>query len=87
MLLNVRLTPVEERAVRGLRRAKVNVSELVRRALREAALKSAAPSRSRASVVREVVAALPGPAPTARRPPLDDRRALASFIRSGLSKK
>jgi hypothetical protein len=86
MLLNVRLTSEEERAVRGLRRAKVNVSELVRRALREAAAKEKSVKLKRSLLVQEVIAAIPGPATKAKRPALDDRRALSDFIKAKLRK-
>ncbi len=84
MLLNVRLGPEEERAVRGLRRAKVNVSALVRAALRSAAGGSAGARRSPGAIVREVLDELPAPARPSRRPRLDDREAVAAFLREKL---
>ena len=87
MLLNVRLTSEEERAVRGLRRAKVNVSELVRRALREAAAGEKAQKVKRSVLVEEIIAASPGPAGKTKRPPLDDRHAVAAFIRIRLTRR
>lgn len=87
MLLNVRLTREEERAVRGLRRAKVNVSELVRRALREAAAGEKKVRVKRSVLVEEIIAATPGSAARARRPPLDERHAVAAFIRTRLSRR
>ena len=87
MLLNVRLTSEEERAVRGLRRAKVNVSELVRRALREAASEHKAPGTKRSVLVKQIIASVPGPARKTKRPPLDDRHAVAAFIRSRLTRR
>jgi hypothetical protein len=86
MLLNVRLTLEEERAVRGLRRAKVNVSELVRRALREAAAREKHVELKRSLLVQEVIDANPGPKPRGKRPALDDRRALSAFIQAKLKK-
>ena len=80
MVLNVRLTPEEVRAVRGLRRAKVNVSELVRSALRQAARESKVAPRSPSAVVRELIIAFPGPPSRAGQPALDDARALRAFI-------
>lgn len=80
MVLNVRLTPEEVRAVRGLRRAKVNVSELVRSALRQAASRSKGAPRSPSAVVRELIAAFPGPPSRAGQPALDDARGLTTFI-------
>lgn len=87
MLLNVRLTEVEARAVRGLRRAKVNVSELVRRALREAATKEKGVKVKRSAVLREIIEAFPGPTGATRRPALDDRRALSRFIQKRLTRQ
>ena len=87
MLLNVRLTKEEERAVRGLRRARVNVSELVRRALREAAGGEKRGAVKRSLLVEEIIAATPGPASRGKRPKLDDRVAVAAFIRTRLSRK
>lgn len=88
MLLNVRLTEVEARAVRGLRRAKVNVSELVRRALREAAAKEKDVKVKHSVVLGEIIEAFPGPSgATTRRPPLDDRRALSKFIQKKLTRQ
>lgn len=87
MLLNVRLTSEEERAVRGLRRAKVNVSELVRRALREAAASEKKPKVKRSVLVQEIIAAIPGPSRKTKRPRLDDRHAVAAFIRTRLSRR
>lgn len=87
MLLNVRLTKEEERAVRGLRRAKVNVSELVRRALREAAVGEKTPKVKRSVLVEEIIAATPGPAGKTKRPRVDDRHAVAAFIRTRLSRR
>jgi hypothetical protein len=40
MLLNVRIGKEEEEIVKGLRRAKVNISALLRRAIRDAAPKA-----------------------------------------------
>ncbi len=85
MLLNVRLTKEEERVVRGLRRAKVNVSELVRRALREAERRGGLPRPRPSKVVDELLAAHPGPAVSGR-PRLDDRRAVSRFIRRRLAR-
>ena len=84
VLLNVRLTSEEERAVRGLRRAKVNVSELVRRALREAAAKGKKVKLRRSLLVQEIIDANPGPGAKTKRPALDDRRALSAFIQAKL---
>lgn len=89
VLLNVRLTSEEERAVRGLRRAKVNVSELVRRALREAAAGEKHLKVKRSVLVQEIIATVPGPAQKTKtkRPPLDDRHAVAAFIRTRISRR
>jgi hypothetical protein len=85
MLLNVRLKKEEIRAVKGLRRAKVNVSALVRRALREAAPRGKVASPSRAALVGEVLAAFPSSREAVKRPRLDDRRAVSVFIARKLS--
>lgn len=61
MLLNVRLGAEEARAVRGLRRAKVNISALVRRAIHEAAPKTTKRRVSVAAIVEEVLADIPAP--------------------------
>jgi hypothetical protein len=87
MLLNVRLTSEEERAVRGLRRAKVNVSELVRRALRDAAAGQKTLKTKRSVLVEEIINEVPVPTRKSRRPKLDDRRAVAAFIRTRLSRR
>jgi hypothetical protein len=87
MLLNVRLREEEASAVRGLRRAKVNVSELVRRALRDAAAGQRRVKAPRSTLVAEVLAAHPGPRDKAKRPPLDDRRAVSDFITRKLARK
>lgn len=87
MLLNVRLTSEEERAVRGLRRAKVNVSELVRRALRDAASGQKPLKTKRSVLVEEIIAAVPAPARRTKRPKLDDRRAVSAFIRTRLTRR
>ncbi len=86
MLLNVRLSGEDERVVRGLRRAKVNVSELVRRALREAAAREHRVQPSRSVLVKEIIDAIPGPVGKTKRPPLDDRRAVAAFIARKLNR-
>ena len=86
-MLNVRLTSEEERAVRGLRRAKVNVSELVRRALREAASKEKKVKLKRSAVVQEIIDSIPTAKTKTKRPALDDRRAIAAFIQARLARK
>lgn len=87
MLLNVRLTSEEERAVRGLRRAKVNVSELVRRALREAAAREKKVKLKRSAVVVEIIESIPVAKARTKRPALDDRRAIAAFVHGKLAQK
>lgn len=71
--------------MRGLRRANVNVSELVRRALREAAAKAKKVKRS--LVLSEIIQDFPGPTPRPKRPPLDDRRALSTFVQRKLARR
>jgi hypothetical protein len=82
MVLHVRLGVEEKRSVRALRRAGVNVSALVRKALRDA---GALPRESRPKpakvVLREVLRDYPVDAPRTKRPPLDNRLALAAFAR------
>lgn len=87
MLLNVRLGPEEERVVKGLRRAKVNVSALVRKAIREAAPRGGR-RQSLADAVELLIAQYPGDdAPRVRRPPLDDRHAMSRHIRQQIARK
>jgi hypothetical protein len=87
MLLNVRLGPEEERVVKGLRRAKVNVSALVRKAIRDAepqARAAASPSAVLAGILRDI-----GP-PTEKlekRPRMDDRLAMSRYIRNRIAKR
>jgi hypothetical protein len=87
MMLTVRLNEEDQRVVLGLRRAKVNVSALVRRALHEAASKGKAVKTPRSAIVAEVIAAYPGPARKEPRPPLDDRRALSAYIGRQIAKR
>jgi hypothetical protein len=84
MLLNVRLGPEEIRAVKGLRRAKVNVSALVRRAIRDAAPKGGRRA-SLGDAIDEILHAHPTVSRSKPdRPPLDDRRAMSRYIRAQL---
>jgi hypothetical protein len=87
MLLNVRLGEKEERAVRGLRRAKVNVSALVRRALVTAAQEHEAQDRSPVEILDRILAEIPGPTTKLKRPRLDDRRAMSAYIRKRLERR
>lgn len=87
MVLNVRLSTEEERVVRGLRRAKVNVSDLVRRALREAGKTATKKSPAPSVAVKELIAAYPGPAVRKGQPALDDRHAVKAFITRKLTRK
>jgi hypothetical protein len=89
MLLNVRLGAEEVKAVRGLRRAKVNVSALVRKALRDAAQEQGkGDPKSPVAVWREILRELPTPEGAAfTRPPLTDRRALQSYLRQKLRRR
>jgi hypothetical protein len=87
MLLNVRLGPEEERVVKGLRRAKVNVSALVRKAIREAAPKEGR-KQSLGDAMDQIIAQYPSDdSPREKRPPLDDRRAMAAYIRQRIARK
>ena len=86
MLLNVRLGPEEERLVKGLRRAKINVSALVRKAIREAA--GELKPRSRVEVLKEILSRIPAPEQASRgRPPLDDRLALKAYLRERIKRR
>lgn len=85
MLLTVRLGPEEERAVQALRKSSVNVSELVRRALREAA---GSGDVDPSSLMRQILADLPDvPARATARPALDDRHAVQLAIRKRLRRR
>ena len=86
MLPNVRLTKEDERVVKGLRRAKVNVSELVRRALRQAANSTPRPGVKRSAVLQEIISAFPGTDVFRARPVLNDRRAVAAFTSKKLGR-
>jgi hypothetical protein len=88
MLLNVRLGPEEEKVVKGLRRAKVNVSALVRKAIREAAPKKGK-SANRVAVLEQIIAANPMPprTDTLERPRLDDRHAMSRYIREQIRRR
>ncbi|MEW5738964.1 MAG: hypothetical protein AB1938_08550 [Myxococcota bacterium] len=85
MTLNIRLGPEEERLVKGLRKARVNVSELVRRALRDAAdRQSRTPADARA-LMQEIIEDFPSPRRgKRRRPPVNDRKAVREWIRKRL---
>ena len=84
MLLNVRLGPEEERVVKGLRRAKVNVSALVRKAIRDSAPK-AGRKKSLGEVFDGILEEIPvDEAAPSRRPPLDDRHAMSKYIENRL---
>lgn len=86
MVLNVRLGPEEDRLVKGLRRARVNVSALVRRAIREAARTT--PTHSPRAIVEEIILALPVPdGVRPHRPPLDDRKALKAYLRKRIRRR
>lgn len=87
VLLNVRLGPEEERVVKGLRRAKVNVSALVRKAIRDAAPRGRR-SLALGDAIEQLIEEFPRPrgAPP-RRPPLDDRRAMSEYIRQRIARK
>lgn len=89
MVLNVRLSADDERVVRGLRRAGVNVSALVRRAIREAKPPKARKKAPRPSeVLQEIFARYPVP-PESRRgqPRLDDRKAMSAWLKKKMAGK
>ncbi len=88
MLLNVRIGKEEEEIVKGLRRAKVNISALLRRAIREAA-PAAQKERSRADIVREVLTRNPFTKSERVLPKIDlsSRKTMRAVIVKRLNKK
>lgn len=87
VLLNVRLGPEEEKVVKGLRRAKVNVSALVRKAIRDAAPR-ASRKRPLGEAFAELIAQYPDEgAPRPSRPSLDDRHAMSAYIRKQIARR
>ncbi|MGV3619817.1 MAG: hypothetical protein ACO1OB_03310 [Archangium sp.] len=88
MLLNVRLTEDEEKIVRNLRRAKVNVSALVRRAIRQEGARAEPKNRKRSESLNEALQKFPTPGGfRPAHPDLSDRKALADFMRKKATKK
>ena len=86
MKLSVRLGDKEQKALRGLRRRRVNVSALVRRALLTANDESSAGPRSDREIIQEIIRRYPSPPrdELPPRPPLDSRKAVSEFIRKRL---
>lgn len=89
MVLNVRLTADDERVVRGLRRAGVNVSALVRRAIREAKSPRKKAKRPLPSErLQEIFDANPVPPGSEESlPPLNDRLAMKAWLKKKMSRK
>lgn len=89
MKLSVRLRDEEEKALRGLRRRKVNVSALVRRALLAANDEVAAEPRSDRDIIREIIRRSPSPprSELPARPRLDDRKGVSEFISGRLRRR
>lgn len=86
MLLTVRLNAEEEKLVKGMRRRKQNVSELVRRAIRAEARKTS--TRSRRESLQRVFERFPDPAGSHRSdtPRSDDPRGMRAFIVNHLTR-
>lgn len=88
-LLNVRLTRADEEAVRILKRSRVEISTVVRAALRQEAEKHG--SRTAAfttALLREIFEQYPEPAkPTGRSFDVHDRRVFAGAFREHLARK
>ena len=84
-LLNVRLTPEDELLAKRLRARGLSISEIVRRALREAAASTdnnrVEPAELEAEMLRRYPTPAAGPTP---RPDSLDRRAVREHIRSKL---
>lgn len=86
-LFNVRLAAEDARLVRGLRDRGVSISELVRRAIRDAAHKARATETADvAGLLAEMLAAHPTPAGE-RPPPGADRRRVKRIIRAKLKRR
>jgi hypothetical protein len=81
MKLSVRLGEREEKALRGLKRRRVNVSALVRRALVSANAESETESKKPSDIIRETLSKFPErPSGSVDRPPLSDRRAVQAYL-------
>jgi hypothetical protein len=89
MKLSVRLGEKEQKALRGLRRRKVNVSALVRKALVTADQETERKPRSDREVLEDIIRRYPSPPPDdlPKRPRLDDRKAVSEFIRQRLRRQ
>ena len=85
-LINVRLDSEDERIARELRRRGVSISDVVRRALRAEAGRTATPQLDGSSLIAEMVAQFPTPARARGRKRLDttDRRAVQALIAARL---
>ncbi len=84
-LLNVRLTPEDERAVAQLRARGVSISEIMRRALRAEVSRNEHIQVDAESLVAELQARFPTPSkPSARRVDATDREAVREHIKKRL---
>lgn len=84
-LLNVRLTPEDERLAKRLRARGLSISEIVRRALREAEATASGDPIEPAELEAEMLRLYPTPANgPAERPNTLDRRAVRDHIRTKL---
>lgn len=78
-LLNVRLTPEDEKLVDALKARGVSISDVVRRALREEGARVVDAERDPVAILEEIIRANPGPPPTPR-VDTTDRRAVQEHI-------
>jgi hypothetical protein len=84
-LLNVRLTPEDERIAKRLRARGLSISDIVRRALREAAAEAEQTRIEPTELEAEMLRLYPTPtAGAAARPDTLDRRAVREHIRKML---
>lgn len=87
-LLNVRLTPEDERNVAQLRARGISISELMRRALRVEALKSSESPVDAKQLIVDMIALHPTPkAATQRKVDATDRGAVRRHIQARLRAK
>jgi Arc/MetJ-type ribon-helix-helix transcriptional regulator len=84
-LLNVRLSPEDERLAKSLRARGLSISDIVRRALREAAAKAEGARIEPAELEAEMLRRYPTPAGgPAGRPDTLDRGAIREHLRAKL---
>jgi len=88
-LINVRLSPEDDRKAKALRSEGVRISSLVREALRqeyERRVEARAKRKRPSSVVKEILRAFPSGGTPARAFDWHDRRAVRAHVRSRLRK-